>query len=89
VVAEMRLVEPTAVVAHEVAHSTPVAVRGRTEEGKRPVQDRVPGLLPFATRKLERHNDETCDVVDAVAGFAVWDHAVGVLHDAGVIGKCQ
>ncbi len=79
----MRLVEPAAVVAHEVAHS---AVPGRgVQEGERAVEDRRPGALVAAARKRQRDDGEPCDVVDAVAAVAVRNDPVRVLDDADVV----
>ena len=69
VVADVGLVEPAAVVAHEVAH--PAVAVGGVQEGERAVEDRRPELLVVATRELERDDGEPCDIVDAVAGVAV------------------
>ena len=83
VVADVRLVEPAAVVAHEVAH--PALALGGVQERERAVEDRRPGLLVAAARERERDDREPRDVVDAVAGVAVRDDPVRVLHDADVV----
>src|SRR5579884_3451635 len=63
-IAEVRLVEPAAVVTHEVPHAA-VAAR-RVQEGKRAVEVRRPELLVAAACKCERDDCESGDVVDAV-----------------------
>ena len=68
-VAGVRLVEPAAVVAHEVAHAA-LGVGGVLEERERAVEDRRPDLLVAAAGELERDDRQTRDVVDAVAAVA-------------------
>ena len=50
-VADVRLVEPATVVAHEVVHSA--LGLGRVQERERPVEGRCPRLLVTAARELE------------------------------------
>ena len=83
VVADVRLVEPAAVVAHEVAH--PAVALGRVQERERAVEGRRPGLLVAAACERERDDGQPGDVVDAVAAVAVRDDPVRVLHDADVV----
>ena len=84
VVADVRLVEPATVVAHEVAH--PAVAGGRVQEGERRGRGiDVQMLLVAALRKRERDDRQPGDVVDAVAAVAVRDDPVGVLHDADVV----
>ena len=84
VVADVRLVEPAAVVAHEVAH--PALWIGRVlEKCERAVDDRRPRLLVAAPCELQRDDREPRHVVDAVAALAVRDHAVRMLDDADVV----
>ena len=88
-IANVRLIEPAPLVAHEVAHSAPTAVVGcSVEKGKRPVQDRRPALIGVTAIELQGYDRQARNVVDAVAGFSVWDRAAGVLHDADVIDEC-
>ncbi len=87
VVADVRLVEPAPVVAHEVAHA--VVTGGCVQERERAVEDRCPDLLVAAVRKCERHDGQTGDVVDAVAAVAVRNDPVRVLHDADVVDEGQ
>ena len=82
-VADVRLVEPAPVVAHEVAHA--VVPSGGMQERERAVEDRRPDLLVAAVRKCERHDGQAGDVVDAVTAGAVRDDPVRVLHDADVV----
>ena len=64
----------------------PVLRVGRVlEEGERAVDDRRPDLLVASAGEVERDHCEPRDVVDAVAGLAVRDHAVRVLHDPHVV----
>ena len=86
-VADVRLVEPATVVAHEVAH--PAVPGGRMEEGERAVEARRPELLVAALGKGEGDDGEPCDIVDAVAAVAVRDDPVGMLHDADVVHQRQ
>ena len=84
VIPDVRLVEPAPVVPHEVPHPRPRV--GRVlEERERAVEDRRPDLLVAAAGELERDDCEARDVVDAVAGLAVRDHAVRVLDDPDVV----
>ena len=87
VVSDMRFVEPMPVVTHEVAHAAAVLAGCRVQKRQRPIQDRRPLLLVFAARELERDDDETRHIVHAVAGFAVGDDTVCVLHDSDVVDK--
>ena len=66
VVADVRLVEPAAVVGHEVAHAWPLVGRV-VQERERAVDDRRPELLVGSAPELECHDGEPRDVVDAVA----------------------
>jgi hypothetical protein len=83
-IAGVGVVDPAPVVAHEVPHAA-LAVRRVLEERDRPVEDRGPDLLVFATRELERDDRETGDVVDAVPALSIRDDAVGMLDDAHVV----
>ena len=84
VVADVWLVEPATVVAHEVAH--PVVPGGGGQEGERPVEDRASRVCSSPRlRERERHDGEPGDVVDAVAAVAVGDDPVRVLHDPDVV----
>ncbi len=82
---DVGLVEPAAVVAHEVAH--PALTGGRVQERERTVENRGPDLLVAAVCERERDDGEPGGVVDAVAAVAVGDDAVRVLHDADVVGE--
>ena len=86
-VADVRLVEPAAVVAHEVAH--PAIPRGCMQEGERAVEARSPEVLVAALRERERNDREAGHVVDAVAAVAVGNDPVGVLHDADIVDERQ
>ena len=55
------------------------------EERDRAVHHRRPHLLVATSRQLECNHREPRDIVDAVAGLAVRDDAVGVLHDPDVV----
>src|SRR5581483_9632790 len=74
VVADVRLVQPAAVIAHEVAH--PTVVGGCVKEGERAVEMRRPDLLVPATGEPERDDGEPGAVVDAVAAVAVGNDSV-------------
>ena len=87
-VAEVRLVQPAAIVGHEVPHPS-VGVRRVLQERKRAVHRRCPDLLVRATGEFERDDRQTRDVIDAIAAFAVWDDAVCVLQDADVVNECE
>ncbi len=84
-VADMRLIEPTTVVPHEVAH--PTLLSSRVKEGESTVETRCPDLFVTAACKCERDHRESSDIVDAVAAVAVGNDAVRVLHDADVVGE--
>ena len=79
------LVEPPAVVAHEVAHA--FIPRGGVEERERAIEACSPDVLVTALRERERHDREPSHVVDAVTAVAVGNDPVGVLHDPDVVGE--
>ena len=83
-VADVRGVEPAPVVAHEVPHPR-LRVGGVLEEGERAVDDRRPDLLVPTAGEVDGDDREPRHVVDAVAGLAVRDHPVRVLHDPHVV----
>ena len=85
VVADVRVVEPAAVVAHEVPHAGAAGVARVAEERQRAVEDGRPRPLGGAPIELERDDGEAGDVVDAVPGHAVRDRAVRVLDDPAVV----
>ena len=85
VIPGMWLVEPAPVVAHEVAHAAAALVGGGVEEGQRAVEDRRPALVGVTALELQGHDRQPGDIVDAVAGLAIRDGAVRMLHDADVV----
>ena len=87
-VAEMRLVEPASVVAHEVPHPRALGPRRESQERKRAVEDGCPLTIGGASGQLERHDRESRDVVDAVARFPARDRTRGVLDNPDVIDQC-
>ena len=84
-VSDVGLVEPPAVVAHEVPHS--VVPGGGAQERERSIEARSPDVPVTALRQRERHDREACHVVDAVAAVAVGNDPVSVLHDPDVVGE--
>ena len=82
VISDMRAVEPSPFVAHEVAHPATVLVGRIDEECERAIEDRRPHPVPRAPFELERDNSEPRNVIDAVAGGAIGDRTVRMLHDA-------
>src|SRR6185437_2840822 len=63
VIADVRLVEPAAVIAHEVSH--PAVPGRRVHEGECTVEMRGPDLLVAAAGQRERDDREPSDIVDA------------------------
>ena len=84
-VADMRLVEPASVVAHEVPHPSALRPSRELQERERAVEDRCPLTIGRAAAQLERDDREPRDVVDAVARFPARDHTGGVLDDPDVV----
>ena len=84
-VADMRLVQPASVVAHEVPHPGALGTGRELQEGERAMEDRCPLAIGGAPGELERDDCEPGDVVDAVARLPARDHAGGVLDDPDVV----
>ena len=83
------VVEPAAVVGHEVAHALAGVVGRVREECERPVEDRRPHLVARPALELQRDDCETSHVVDAVARIAIGDRAVRMLDDTAVVDERQ
>ena len=84
-VADMRLVQPASVVAHEVPHPGALGPGRELQEGERAMEDGCPLTIGRAAGELERDDREPRDVVDAVARLPARDHAGGVLNDPDVV----